>query len=213
MPSENHADRKSQFFLRLFLDWPFDKNIWENHSWTQMLQFFYCLTCRKYIWEKSWSDLHGDIIWKAQSMQFHLEPNILALPEAVTSLHFQNDPVSAFFSHQEQSVLQCVLSAKLVITKLLSAKKWSKHCISLASFLIFSLSGTVFHPIQLSCPSVSGNCGTECFLCSLPCVLSFVSFQILLFPWMHNASLWISDSTTSFWAIFNWQSCSPSSSQ
>jgi len=88
-------------------------------------------------------------------------------------------------------------SCQLVITKILSAKKWSKHCISLASFLIFSLNGIVSHTIQLSCPSVSSTCGTECILFRLPCVLSFVTFEILLFTWMRRASLWISDSATS----------------
>lgn len=93
--------------------------------------------------------------------------------------------------------MQCVLSAKLVIMKTLSAKKRSKHCISFASFLIFCLDGIASHTIQPSCPSVHSTCGTECFLFSLPCVLSFVTFQILLFTWMHKTSVWISNSTAS----------------
>lgn len=206
MPCENQIGHEAQFFLKPFseiqqVDHLIKKNMWKNHSWTQRFQFLYCLACRKHSWEKSWSGLHGDAIWKACSMKSHLEPSKLLFcassQSIVTSLHFPNDPASTFFNNQKQSVLQCVLSAKLVITKILSAKKWSKHCISLASFLIFSLNGIVSHTIQLSCPSVYSTCGTECFLFSLPCVLSFVTFQILLFIWMHRASLWISDSTTS----------------
>lgn len=33
----------------------------------------------KHSWEKSWSGLHGDTIWKAWSMQSHLEPSELAI--------------------------------------------------------------------------------------------------------------------------------------
>jgi len=130
----------------------------------------------------------------------------------VTSLHFQNDPASTFFSNLEQSVWQCVLSAKVVITKILSAKKRSEHCISLASFLIFSLDGIVSHTIQLSCPSVYSTCGTKCFLFSLPCVLSFVTFQSY---YLHGCAEHLCGSQTPqpHLSEFYWQSCFPSSSQ
>lgn len=160
-------------------------------------QCLYCLACRKRNWEKSWSGLHGDAIWIAWSMQAHLEPNKLALLCLFPKhSHLFAFPKWSCFNILQQSVLQCVLSAKLVITKSQSAKKWSEHCISLASFLIFRLDGIVSHTIQLSCPSVYSTYRTECFLFSLPCVLSFVTFSILM-TWMHKASLWISDSTTS----------------
>lgn len=90
-------------------------------------------------------------------------------------------------------------------------KKWLKHYISLASLLIFGFDGIVSHTIQLSYSSVYSTCGTECFLFSLPCVLSFVTFWILLFTWMREASLWVSDFMISSGQY--WQSCFPSSFQ
>lgn len=58
---------------------PLIKICGKNHSWIQRFYFLYCLSCRKHSWEKSWSGLHGGAIWKAWSMQFHLEPNKLAI--------------------------------------------------------------------------------------------------------------------------------------
>lgn len=57
---------------------PFDKNMWKKHSWTQRLQVQYIWLAEN-SWEKSWSGLHGDAIWKARSMQSHLESNKMAI--------------------------------------------------------------------------------------------------------------------------------------
>lgn len=91
-------------------------------------------------------------------------------------------------------------SVYLVVINSLLPKKWSKHCISLASFPIFSLDGTVFHTTLLSYPFVHSTCETKCFLFSLPHVLPFVTFQILGLTWMLSVSLWISNPITLIWA-------------
>lgn len=85
-------------------------------------------------------------------------------------------------------------SVYLVMINSLSPRSDQKHCISLASFLIFSCDGTVFHTTLLLYPFVHSTCETESFLFSLLHVLPFVTFQILWLTWMLSVSLWISDS-------------------
>ena len=83
MLCENHTGHETQFLQKPFKKkssiWTFDKTMWKNHSWIPRFQFLYCLACRNHSWEKSWPGLHGDTIWKAWSMQSHLEPDKLAI--------------------------------------------------------------------------------------------------------------------------------------
>lgn len=154
--------------------------MWTNHSWTQIFLSPYCLSCRKHSWEKNWSGLHRDTIWKACFMQSHLEPSKLA----ILCLFPKHSHLFAFPTWFCFNILQQPRAICLAMCPFCQAgnyqdslaKKWSNHRIFLAAFLIFCLDGIVSHTTQLSCPSVYSPCGTECFLFSLPRVLLFVTF-------------------------------------
>lgn len=82
MPYENQTSHEAQFFTETLSEiQQFDhlikiygKIILEPKGFR-----FYVVWLAENSWEKSWSGLHGDAIWKACSMQSHLESSKLAI--------------------------------------------------------------------------------------------------------------------------------------
>lgn len=98
------------------------------------------LTCWKHSWGKSWCGWHGGPIWKVRSLHSYLWAQsvgyFVPLPKAQSPLCISK-MILPQHSSTTKSYLSCSVSFCLSGDDQFSlTKKWSKHCISLASFYL-----------------------------------------------------------------------------